>query len=69
MLASTPGDTDFSPRMAIFAFFWSQKPGKLYHRKTWLVTGFEKSVEITVLGLIRVSQEKNPPSFLKYFKI
>ena len=71
MLASTPGDTEFSPRTVISALFSKLVTRQMYHRKIWLVTGFEKSAEIAVLGLIRVSQEKNPPSFsnISRFKV
>ena len=53
MPASTPGDT------AIFALFLKPISRQVTCDTIWLVTGFEKSAEIAVLGLIRVSQEKN----------
>ena len=59
MPASTPGDTEFSPRTAIFALFSKPISRQVTCDTIWLVTGFEKSAEIAVLGLIRVSQEKN----------
>ena len=59
MPASTPGDMEFSLRTAIFAFFLKPISRQVTCDTIWLVTGFEKSAEIAVLGLIRVSQEKN----------
>ena len=59
MPASTPGDTEFSPRTVIFALFSKPISRQVTWDTIWLVTGFEKSAEIAVLGLIRVSQEKN----------
>ena len=57
MPASTPGDTEFSPRTAIFALFSKPISRQVTCDTICLVTGFEKSAEIAVLGLIRVSQE------------
>ena len=57
MPASTPGDTEFSPRTAISALFSKPISRQVTCDTICLVTGFEKSAEIAVLGLIRVSQE------------
>ena len=57
MPASTPGDMEFSPRTAIFALFSKPISRQVTCDTICLVTGFEKTAEIAVLGLIRVSQE------------
>ena len=65
MPASTPGDTEFSPRTAISAIFSKPISRQVTCDTICLVTGFEKSAEIAVLRLIRVSQE----IIFKYFNI
>ena len=57
MPASTPGDTEFSLRTAISPLFSKPTSRQVTCDTIWLVTGFEKTAEIAVLGLIRVSQE------------
>ena len=57
MPASTPGDTEFSLRMATFAPFSKPISRQVACDTICLVTSFEKSAEIAVLGLICVSQE------------
>ena len=57
MPASTPGDMEFSPRTATFTLFLKPISRQVTCDTICLVIGFEKSAEIAVLRLIRLSQE------------
>ena len=57
MPASTPGGMEFSPRTVTFTVFSKPISRQVTCDTICLVTGFEKSAEIAVLGLIHVSQE------------